>query len=837
MIIFDKKNSSEIMIHKKIRIPKDSAIDIMEELGKLDDCIEFVDLNSHDYNQKKNFGNIIERCEESLKNIQIFENILQLYGLTLIKYNSYQTFKIDLQTDKDNINKNINMNYFDLVEIEINDNNKKISELIDSYNNISEQLDLLIEKKSVYGKTSELLFSQMSSKNNNHFSNSFKINNNNNLDNPTPTPENIFFSSGKENNKIKLLNDSELNFISGVIKAEDDIRFKRMIFRASKGRAIPTFFDLTIENKALQIKQEKKIFIICLQGEQNSFLFQKILNICDIFGASRFAIPPREKIHKEIFNLQQEIFDKKTYLKSIETSIKDFFKDKIGENGIPGKYDLYKLYFLQEKLLFINLNKCILRGNFLDGEVWIPEEKFSLVQNILLKISNNNQNKLTAILDDIIDNNSVIPPTYFKLNDFTAPFQMIVSEYGVPRYREINPGLFTIITFPFMFGVMFGDIGHGGLLTLLGAWLVLKKYDILKNFPELKILVKNRYFFLLLGIFAFYNGLIYNDFFAMPLGIFGSCYKNIKVKNNIITMKKNNCIYPIGLDPKWYSASNELSFLNSFKMKMSVIIGVLQMILGLMLKGLNGIYFRDYVDFLFEFIPQLIFMCLLFGYMILMIYIKWVTDWSEDPSKAPSIISQLLMIFLNMGSTGPENNKTPLFHREDYSYQEKFQFNALIISIICIPIMLFVKPILELFKIQKKQEEENINIQIKDKMTITDLIVNQIIETIEFVLGTVSHTASYLRLWALSLAHAQLAKVFFDITLLGFIQSGNIIGMFGGFFLLANITIGVLMGMDLLECALHTLRLHWVEFQSKFYHADGHAFTPYSFKYINDEFL
>ena len=72
--------------------------------------------------------------------------------------------------------------------------------------------------------------------------------------------------------------------------------------------------------------------------------------------------------------------------------------------------------------------------------------------------------------------------------------------------------------------------------------------------------------------------------------------------------------------------------------------------------------------------------------------------------------------------------------------------------------------------------------------------------------------------------------------MLGFIQSGNILGMFVGFFLLANITLGVLMGMDLLECALHTLRLHWVEFQSKFYHADGYPFSPYSFKYINNEF-
>ena len=828
------------MVHKKIRIPKDSAIDIMEELGKLDDCIEFVDLNVHDYNQKKNFGNLIERCEESLKNIQNFENILQLYGLEVIKYTSYQTFKIDLQTDIDNLNKNVNLNYFDLVEIEINDNKKKITELIESYKNITEQLDLLIEKKSIYDKSSELIFS-ISSKNKNY--NEYYIND---FERDTPTPNNIIFNQEKNDKKINLLDDNltELNFISGVIVAEDDIKFKRMIFRISRGRAIPTFFDLTIENKALQIKQEKKIFIIFLHGGRNSILFQKILNICDIFGANTFTIPKKERIPKEIFNLQQEIFDKKTYLKSIETSIKDFFKDKIGENGIPGKYDLYKLYFLQEKLLFINLNKCKLIGNFLDGEVWIPQDKYSLVQNTLLKITKKNPNKLTAILDDIIDSSTTIPPTYYKLNDFTSPFQMIVSEYGIPRYREINPGLFTIITFPFMFGVMFGDIGHGGILTLLGAWLVLKKYEILKNFPELKLLVKNRYFFPFLGFFAFYNGLIYNDFFAMPLGIFGSCYKNQKKEGKIITTRKTNCIYPIGLDPKWYSAENELTFLNSFKMKMSVIIGVLQMILGLILKGINGIYFKDYIDFLFEFIPQLIFMCLLFGYMIIMIYIKWGTDWSDDPSKAPSIITQLLMLFLNIGSTGPKDNKTPLFCREDYSVQENFQFYALIISIICIPIMLLVKPMLEYFKYPKNEihnnhndEEEQININRQNKMNITDLAVNQIIETIEYVLGTVSHTASYLRLWALSLAHAQLAKVFFDITLLGFIQSGNILGMFVGFFLLANITLGVLMGMDLLECTLHTLRLHWVEFQSKFYHADGIPFSPYSFKYINSEFI
>ena len=819
------------MAHKKIRIPIETSVEVMEELGKLDDCIQFVDLNVHNYEERKNFGSYIERCDEALKNIQLFENMADLYKEKIIKYKDYETFKLDLENSMRNMDRNYGSTYFDLIENETSENNKKLKELIDSYNLVDAQLTLLIEKKSVFDKSSELIFSQL---------NTYKIPKKQNIGlgiDDNSAIQNILKSAENDQKKAILIDDydvSELNFISGIIRAEDDMRMKRMIFRESRGRALPTFFDLTVEDKLTHQKIEKKIFTIFVQGGAQNFLANKIIQICDIFGASRFTIPKREDLQNEINNIQQEIYEKKEYLKTVETSIKEFFKDKIGENELPGKYDMYKLYFLQEKLLFSNLNKCKLHKDLLDGEVWIPEEKLELVQEAINKISSKNPNKLTAVLSDFDELESTKPPTYLKVNDFTMPFQMIVSEYGVPRYREVNPGLFTIITFPFMFGVMFGDIGHGSLILILSIWLCLKKDEILKTMPDFKMLVKTRYFFLMCGFFAFFNGWIYDDFFATPLGIFGTCYENkMGDDGKMIAERKGDCVYPIGLDPKWYAATNELAFLNSFKMKMSVIIGVLQMILGLFLKGMNGIYFADYIDFFFEFIPQLIFMCLLFGYMCLMIYIKWGTDWSDDTSKAPSIISQLLLIFLNMGSTGPDNFKTPLFHREDYHFQETFQFNALIISVICIPVMLLVKPIVDYFKLPKDDGIENKGNQV----TITDLAVNQIIETIEYVLGTVSHTASYLRLWALSLAHAQLAKVFFEITLLGFIQSGSIFGMIGGFFLLANITIGVLMGMDLLECSLHTLRLHWVEFQSKFYKADGYPFTPYSFKYINEEFL
>lgn len=179
-----------------------------------------------------------------------------------------------------------------------------------------------------------------------------------------------------------------------------------------------------------------------------------------------------------------------------------------------------------------------------------------------------------------MDSHDLLAPTYFDLNEFTWAFHEIVVTYGTPLYREINPTAFNIVTFPFLFGIMFGDIGHGALLFLIGTYFCLKKDIILLNSPNLIMLVKARYLLLLMGAFALYCGLIYNDFMSLPMNFFGSCYTNVYDKStsnkeaDYTVIAEKDCVYPFGVDPKWYVSKNELSFLNSLKMKIAVILGV-----------------------------------------------------------------------------------------------------------------------------------------------------------------------------------------------------------------------------------------------------------------------
>lgn len=226
-----------------------------------------------------------------------------------------------------------------------------------------------------------------------------------------------------------------------------------------------------------------------------------------------------------------------------------------------------------------------------------------------------------------------------------------------------------------------------------GLYLTFKKNEI-NNFI-LKMFVPHRYLITLMGFFAFYCGCIYNDFMSISLDIFGSCYDPNSVQpQQLIPRISSNCVYPIGIDPVWAVAENNLNFINSLKMKISVIIAVVHMTLGVFVKASNSIHFGKYMDFIFEFIPQLAFMTCLFAYMDFLIIYKWLVPWSPATiPRAPSIITTMINLPLKLGKTDDCCGGEPLWGTPGNTSQDHIQLILLVIAVVSVPLMLLPKPL------------------------------------------------------------------------------------------------------------------------------------------------
>jgi V-type H+-transporting ATPase subunit a len=197
------------------------------------------------------------------------------------------------------------------------------------------------------------------------------------------------------------------------------------------------------------------------------------------------------------------------------------------------------------------------------------------------------------------------------------------------------------------------------------------------------------------------------------------------------------------------------------------------------------------------------------------------------------LITTLISIALNPGFVDE-----PLF-----AGQGSVQNVLLLVAFVSVPVLLLAKPY---FLSQRahapvvhhthdeEDGEEDDDAGHGDDHGFGEIVIHQAIETIEYVLGMVSNTASYLRLWALSLAHSELATVFWEKAMLSTLNI-NFFAAYLGFGVFAGVTFGVLLMMDVLECFLHALRLHWVEFQNKFFKADGIRFAPFSFQQLIKE--
>jgi len=336
-----------------------------------------------------------------------------------------------------------------------------------------------------------------------------------------------------------------------------------------------------------------------------------------------------------------------------------------------------------------------------------------------------------------------------------------------------------------------------------------------------------------------------NDIFSKSLHIWHSGW-DFDDSNRVTA---NGHVYPFGLDPGWHGAQNALVFTNSYKMKMSIIIGVIHMTFAICLQIPNHIHFKRQTSIWAEFIPQILFLHSIFGYLVVCIILKWATDWSKASIQPPALLTMLIYMFLSPGSLEPKDQMFP--------GQGPLQVFLLLLAAVCVPWMLCTKPYLAWKEMKAHEGQGYGRVELRDDAVLQgeeegdgailaeqadeddeehhdfgEVIIHQVIHTIEFCLGCISNTASYLRLWALSLAHAQLSEVLWSMTI-G--QGLNPSGFFGYIFLAALgvlwffLTICILCIMEGLSAFLHALRLHWVEANGKHYEAGGYAFQPLTF--------
>ncbi|KAG5033840.1 hypothetical protein JHK87_008750 [Glycine soja] len=291
--------------------------------------------------------------------------------------------------------------------------------------------------------------------------------------------------------------------------------------------------------------------------------------------------------------------------------------------------------------------------------------------------------------------------------------------------------------------------------------------------------------------------------------------------------------YPFGVDPKCHGTRSELPFLNSLKMKMSILLGVSQMNLGIIMSYFNAKYFKNNINIWYQFVPQIIFLNSLFGYLSLLIIIKWSTGSQAD------LYHLMIYTFLSPTDDLGENQL--------FVGQKLLQLVLLLLAVVAVPWMLLPKPFLLKKQHQERHQGQSYDLLCgtddtlesesqsiahdHDEFDFSEVFVHQLIHTIEFVLGAVSNTASSLRF----LAHSELSSVFYDKVLLLAWGYNNTIVLIIGIFVFICATVGVLLLMESPSAFLHALRLHWVEYQNKFYEGDGYNFFPFSFTLLTDE--
>jgi V/A-type H+-transporting ATPase subunit I len=99
---------------------------------------------------------------------------------------------------------------------------------------------------------------------------------------------------------------------------------------------------------------------------------------------------------------------------------------------------------------------------------WVPKARTSEVIGIIESASDN---QCVTMVEERTHGHQDHPPTLLENSHFAKPMEMLTSTYGTPSYDMVDPSFFMSISFPIIFGMMFGDVGQGLVLVIMGYLL------------------------------------------------------------------------------------------------------------------------------------------------------------------------------------------------------------------------------------------------------------------------------------------------------------------------------------------------------------------------------
>ncbi|EDW62137.1 V-type proton ATPase 116 kDa subunit a 1 [Drosophila virilis] len=845
----------------------DNAFNCLMELGH-HGGLQFNNVYEEDHILNGFYTKKVQLCHELLRIVEYLQD--QLSSLDM-----RETYYADVDTEH-----RPHESYIPAYELSLRRQHTEVVSVMEHFNTLEKRQNYLQEKRFALQKASKFLSSDGNS------------------------GSQLLYS---ESTIVGLLKDQseadphglQLNYILGTINVEKFPAFELMLYRIFGRNLLIRHAEIPMKIMEQVGHQRQMVHkhVILLMTTSTS-IRPKLMKCCHAFHVTIFECPEKPSQRAQmIAQLDQDIRDLDVVLNEtlavrqriLSTAATDLYIIRINLRKSIRVYDL--------------LNRLYPVGGpenqrYLQAECFVPKSQVNGVRDAL------NRGMFVKHGEELISSPPILlrrtrkqrhmPPTYFRLNKFTHGFQNLIDSYGIADYRELNPAPYTIITFPFLFAIMFGDLGHGIILTFFACALIYQEKSIeefkrtnLNDNEILNILYAGRYIVLLMGLFSIYIGLIYNDVVSRPMNLFGSSWSCVYNETTIMTLTTNLAFnpndpkfytghpYPFGVDPVWsISGEDSITTFNSLKMKLAIILGITQMMFGLTLSAVNCIHLHRKADLFLVVFPIFVFMICLFCYLVFLIFFKWLMygglkQAPYNSACAPSVLITFIDMML-MKTTALEVKSCNVGM---FPYERLLEYILVFVAFASVPVLLAGKPIYltrrqkQLTKEIANQEPDmhknshntiqemrsslrySVEFQNEDnrgsgpklhtvddalEFDMTEIWIHSGIHTIESVLGSVSHTASYLRLWALSLAHSQLSDVLWNMILEKGLKNKLPIYvavpiLVVAFFIWAILTVAILVMMEGLSAFLHTLRLHWVEFQSKFFNGAGEPFRSFYF--------